>query len=200
MQAIRKKDEDVIQYITNVTANRTEDPQTISIAIDFRENEYFTNKQLTLTVRLKEGSDSDVADTTGCLIEWKDGKDLSKKKIKKKQKHKKTNETRTIIKTVPAESFFNVFESKKGLEDDDKDDDDEPDEETEKLLDALDEAMHVAEDVYDLYSRDAIEYYLGFGQDLGDFGGMQDSGEGEDGEGGENDDEEEEKPKKKSKA
>ena len=163
MQAIRKKDEDVIQYITNVTANRTEDPQTISIAIDFRENEYFTNKQLTLTVRLKEGSDSDVADTTGCLIEWKDGKDLSKKKIKKKQKHKKTNETRTIIKTVPAESFFNVFESKKGLEDDDKDDDDEPDEETEKLLDALDEAMHVAEDVYDLYSRDAIEYYLGFG-------------------------------------
>ena len=81
MQAIRKKDEDVIQYITNVTANRTEDPQTISIAIDFRENEYFKNKQLTLSVILKDGSNSEVKETIGCEIEWKDGKDLTKKKI-----------------------------------------------------------------------------------------------------------------------
>jgi 5'-AMP-activated protein kinase catalytic alpha subunit len=66
------------------------------------------------------------------LIDWKDGKDLSKKKIKKKQKNKKTGETRTIIKTVPAESFFNAFESRKapeGLEEED-----EEDEETAKIL------------------------------------------------------------------
>ena len=34
---------------------------------------------------------------------------MTKKKVKKKQKHKKTNETRTIVKTVESESVFNVF-------------------------------------------------------------------------------------------
>lgn len=192
MQAVRPKDAELMDCITNVTASRSEDPPTVSIAIDFKENDFFTNKQLTLTIRMKENSDSEVAETNGCLIEWKDGKDLSKKKIKKKQKHKKTNETRTIIKTVPAETFFNVFESKKAPED--EADEDDENEERENLLDALDEAMHVAEDFHDLYTRDALEYYLGFGQDLGDFGGMG----GEDGEGDDQDDEdEEEKPKKK---
>jgi len=179
MQAVRKKDEPVMDYITNVTASRTEDPPTVSIAVDFKENDYFTNKQLTLTVRTVENSENQVAETTGCLIEWKEGKDLSKKKIKKKQKHKKTNETRTIIKTVPAETFFNVFESKKAPEG--EDDDDGENEERENLLDNLEEALHVAEDFHDLYTRDALEYYLGFGQDLGDFGGMGDEdGQGDD--------------------
>jgi nucleosome assembly protein 1-like 1 len=38
-----------------------------------------------------------------------EGKDPTKKKIKKKQKHKKTGETRTVVKTVDADSFFNIF-------------------------------------------------------------------------------------------
>ena len=55
----------------------------------------------------------------GTTIEWLEGKDPTKKKIKKKQKHKKTGETRTVVKTVDAESFFNIFKDRKaaGLED-----------------------------------------------------------------------------------
>ena len=41
-----------------------------------------------------------------------EGKDPTKKKIKKKQKHKKTGETRTVVKTVDSESFFNVFNNR----------------------------------------------------------------------------------------
>ena len=39
-----------------------------------------------------------------------EGKDTTKKKIKKKQKHKKTGETRTVVKTVDADSFFNILD------------------------------------------------------------------------------------------
>ncbi len=47
----------------------------------------------------------------GSEIQWKDGKDVTKKKIKKKQKNKKNNQNRTITKTVEQESFFNFFKT-----------------------------------------------------------------------------------------
>jgi len=103
----------------------------------------------------------------GQVINWKEGKDVTKKKIKKKQKNKKTKETRTISKTVPDESFFNVFESKKipeGYED--KDDEEDEDSETEKTMQALDEAHDAANDLYDMYEGEALEYYLGFGASM----------------------------------
>ena len=84
-------------------------------------------------VRFKDDQQDQVVETQGTVIDWKDGKDLTKKKIKKKQKNKKTGETRTIIKTVPADSFYNAFESKKAPEGIEEDDDE--DEETAKLLD-----------------------------------------------------------------
>ena len=95
----------------------------------FEENDWFSNESLTVSVLYKDTDADDVEKTTGTVINWKDGKDLTKKKVKKKQKHKKTNETRTIVKTVPCESIFNVFTGIDSPPEDD-DDDDEPDEET----------------------------------------------------------------------
>jgi hypothetical protein len=84
MQSVRAKDKPLIDHVTNVLANRTFDPPTTSIVLDFSDNEYFTNKQLSLTVRMKDNDETEIVDTTGTVIDWKDGKDLSKKKIKKK--------------------------------------------------------------------------------------------------------------------
>ena len=39
--------------------------------------------------------------------------DPTKKKIKKKQKHKKTGEIRTVTKTVDADSFFTIFQDRR---------------------------------------------------------------------------------------
>lgn len=47
-------------------------------------------------------------------------------------------------------------------------------------------------DFNDLYNWEALEYYLNFGQNPGDFMGGHEDGDGDD-----DDDEEEEKPKKK---
>ena len=58
--------------------------------------------------------------------------------------------------------------------------------------------MQVALDFQDLYNWEALEYYLNFGQSLGDFAGMHDDcdshGDGED----DGSDDEKEKPKKKA--
>ena len=95
LQYIREKDREVLPHLTNVVAVETNTPvKTISIELTFSENEWFTNEKLTLKVIFKKDQDEEVAETEGCVIDWKDGKDLSKKKIKKKQKNKKTGETR----------------------------------------------------------------------------------------------------------
>ena len=45
----------------------------------------------------------------GCNINWKPGKNLTVKTIKKKQKHKARGAVRTVSKQVPNDSFFNFF-------------------------------------------------------------------------------------------
>lgn len=47
--------------------------------------------------------------TVGTTINWNEGKDLTKKEVKKKQKNKKTGQNRVINKVVDADSFFNFF-------------------------------------------------------------------------------------------
>lgn len=102
----------------------------LSVTLHFSANDYFTNEIISLSVLYKDDEGNDVEKTEGTVIEWKDGKDLTKKKIKKKQKHKKSNETRTIVKTVPQESIFNVFTSMTPPTDEEIGD--EPDEEMQK--------------------------------------------------------------------
>lgn len=44
-------------------------------------------------------------------IQWKEGKNITKKTVTKKQKNKKTGKTREIKKEVDADSFFNFFKT-----------------------------------------------------------------------------------------
>jgi len=197
MHYIKQDDRQLLPHLTNVVTRETSEPtKEIFVELTFSENDWFTNQKLTLLVKFKKDEDDEVQETEGCLIDWKDGKDLTKKKIKKKQKNKKTGETRTIVKTVPNESFFNVFESRKAPEKDDGDDSDQ-DEEREKLLDALDESMQAAMDFNDLYNVEALEYYLNFGQDPNDLMGL--GGEDSDDDNDDDDDEDSGKSKKKEK-
>ena len=58
-------------------------------------------------------------------IQWKEGKNITRKTVEKKQKNKKTGKTRTITKEVDSESFFNFFKSVTPKDDPEGDDDDE---------------------------------------------------------------------------
>jgi len=43
------------------------------------------------------------------VIDWKKGKNVTIKTIKKNQKHKSRGSMRTVTKTVQNDSFFNFF-------------------------------------------------------------------------------------------
>lgn len=59
----------------------------------------------------------------GCQIDWKKGKNVTLKTIKKKQKHKGRGTVRTVTKTVSNDSFFNFFAPPEVPESRDLDDD-----------------------------------------------------------------------------
>merc|ERR1712188_283709 len=71
----------------------------------------------------------DIFACTGCKIDWKKGKNITQKQVKKKQKHKGRGQTRIITKMVKTDSFFNFFDPPELPEDED-----DMDEETEALL------------------------------------------------------------------
>jgi len=109
---VKEKDEPIMEHLKHVETESMENPETknmqLSLTMRFNpENDFF--KPDTLKVVLEYETEDSLKCITGTNIEWLEGKDPTKKKIKKKQKHKKTGETRTVVKTVDAESFFNVF-------------------------------------------------------------------------------------------
>jgi len=104
----------------------------------FSPNDYFTNTALTKTYKMKSEPDEDdpfsfdgpdIYGCTGCMIDWKKGKNITQKQVKKKQKHKGRGQTRIITKMVKTDSFFNFFDPPELPEDED-----DLDEETEALL------------------------------------------------------------------
>jgi nucleosome assembly protein 1-like 1 len=61
----------------------------------------------------------------GSIIDWKEGKNLAVKVEIKKQRNKNSQKTRTVKKTVPAETFFEFFTPMTYPEDDSSQDLDE---------------------------------------------------------------------------
>lgn len=152
------------------------------------DNDHFTPCDLSTTLIYE--SEDRVREIKGTKIEWLEGKDPTKKKIKKKQKHKKTGETRTVVKTVDAQSFFNVFTDRTLPNKDEVDS-----EEENETLDKIDEVQQIVEDFHDLLVPEALEYYLGLNEDF-DMLGMDEGDES----GGSDDDEDGGDDGKKGKA
>jgi hypothetical protein len=103
------------------------------------------------------------------------------------------------VKTVEAESFFNVFTNRVAPEEGDLDE-----EEENELRDKIDMAMNLAEDVHDVLIPDALEYYLDLNDDMfGGEGGEDEDEDDDDGahgkKGGDDSDEDEPETKKPSK-
>ena len=170
-ELVKEKDEEILKHVKHIETEKTEKPKTLVVKFAFNANEFFDNTDLTLKIHYK-GDGDQVEKIEGTQINWKEGKDPTKKKVKKKQKHKKTNETRTIVKTVEAESLFNVFNNRTAPEEGAMESDEE-----QEFMDKIDEAMNFAEDIHDVLIPDALEYYLGMNQDFfdDDLGGDDDS-------------------------
>ena len=135
--AVKEHDEPLLNHLEDVKVVYTDD-KGLDFALEFHfsENEYFTNKVLTKSYVVECKVDDDdpfsfdgpsIVKVTGCKIDWKKGKNLTIKTVKKKQRHKGRGQTRTVTKTVPNESFFNFFSPPESTANDSVDDDEEED-------------------------------------------------------------------------
>jgi len=189
---VTEADEKAVKSLTKVEYKISEDPAhplNFSIHFHFAQNEFFENDVLSITLHVTEPREASKIDGTD--IKWKEGKCLNKKTIQKKQKNKKTGQTRNITKTEDCDSFFNLFKTLDGKECDHKHDEDE--EEGGCGEDALYENVEAAYSFLEEIIPYSLEYFLGVRKDFG--------GEGEDDEdfedGDDDDEDDDPKPAKK---
>ncbi|KAK9497507.1 hypothetical protein O3M35_004213 [Rhynocoris fuscipes] len=161
---VQPHDEPILAHLQDIKVTFLEkDPMGFILEFYFSENAYFTNNVLSKQYDMKCLPDEqdpfsfegpEIYKCKGCTINWKTGKDVTVKVVKKRQKHKSRGNTRTVTKLVKNDSFFNFFSPpvvKDGCEAD-------LDEETQALLTSDFEIGHY---IRERIVPNAVLYYTG---------------------------------------
>ncbi|KAF9188909.1 hypothetical protein BGZ51_000247 [Haplosporangium sp. Z 767] len=159
-EIITEKDEEALKHLVDIRMSYFEKPG-FRLDFEFSPNDFFTNTILSKTYFYNEelgyGGEFVYDHAEGTKIEWKEGKDLSVTVETKKQRHKGTNKTRVVKKTVPAETFFSFFTPPVAPEEGDAEDLDEDDDIDEKL--ELDYGL--GEELKDNIIPRAVDWFTG---------------------------------------
>ncbi|KAM9311038.1 nucleosome assembly protein 1-like 1 isoform 2-T2 [Gastrophryne carolinensis] len=122
---VQEHDEPILKHLKDIKVKFSDvgQPMSFTLEFHFEPNDFFTNEILTKTYKMRSEPDEsdpfsfdgpEIMGCTGCQIDWKKGKNVTLKTIKKKQKHKGRGTVRTVTKTVPNDSFFNFFTPPEG--------------------------------------------------------------------------------------
>merc|ERR1719220_3271712 len=191
-EMVQEADEPLLHKLTDITVTFSEQPMGFTLHFYFAPNDYFSNLILTKEYEMKcEPSEDDpfsfegpeIFKCKGCTINWKEGKNLTVKTVKKKQKHKSKGNVRTITKQVKNDSFFNFFEPPTLPEDEEE----EVDVDTQDLLTSDFEIGHY---IRERVVPRAVLFFTGEALEEDDF----DEEEDEDEDGEEEGEEEEDAP------
>lgn len=118
-EMVQDHDEPALKALKDITVTFAEKPMGFTLHFHFAANDFFSDSVLTKEYFMKcEPSEDDpfsfegpeIVKCKGCPINWKQGKNLTVKTVKTKQKHKSKGSVRTITKTVKNDSFFNFFD------------------------------------------------------------------------------------------
>ncbi|KAF5102469.1 hypothetical protein D0Z00_000396 [Geotrichum galactomycetum] len=110
---ISDRDDEALHFLTDIRMDYLDQPG-FALNFDFAENPFFTNKTLR-KVYYYEDAPAFMGEYTfdhaeGTVIDWKSPEqNLTVRIEKRKQRNKRTQETRTVEKTVETDSFFNFF-------------------------------------------------------------------------------------------
>jgi len=111
-------DEPILEALRDINVSFPENGMGFVLEFVFTENEYFEDSVLTKTYHMKSEPDEmdpvafdgpEIIGSTGCNINWKKGKNVTQKVVKKKQRMKGKGQTLIIQKTIKEDSFFNFF-------------------------------------------------------------------------------------------
>jgi nucleosome assembly protein 1-like 1 len=168
-ELINDRDEEVLTYLEDIQLRYVDKPG-FQLVFKFAENPFFKNTEITKTYyyqnELGYSGDFIYDHAEGSEIEWVSSKQNVTVSIeRRKQRNKATQQTRTIEKLTPVESFFNFFDPPKmpNLEDaEDAEEEDEEDEDEEGFLEqrlAFD--YQVGEEIKDKLIPRAIDWFTG---------------------------------------
>ncbi|KAI9102040.1 putative nucleosome assembly protein Nap1 [Phlyctochytrium arcticum] len=189
-EAITEKDEEALKHLQDIKVTYLDGNPGFKLDFYFESNPYFTDSVLSKTYFLENSPETTYGDVMydhaeGCEIHWKDGKDLSVTVEIKKQRHKGTNKTRTVKKTVPADTFFQFFAPPKAPVEGE-----ETDEEELQELDAkLEHDYEIGEIIKEKIVPHAVDWFTGRAlefedpefdeDDMGDWSGEEDEDDDE---------------------
>lgn len=147
-EMVQEHDEVILKHLKDIKVKLFgANPMGFLLEFHFEPNDNFTNLILSKEYEMKCSPDEthpfsfegpEIVKCKGCTIDWKKGKNVTVKTIKKKQKHKSRGSVRTITKTVQNDSFFNFFNPPSIPDDEDA----EVDDETQAILAADFEIGH----------------------------------------------------------
>ncbi|CEP16221.1 hypothetical protein [Parasitella parasitica] len=167
VETITPEDEGALKHLVDVRMSYMEKPG-FKLDFEFTENDYFTNTVLSKTYYYQDhayGGDFVYDHAEGCTVDWKEDKDLTVTVETKKQRHKGTNKTRVVKRTVPSNSFFYFF-SPPAIPDPDEEIDDE---EAEGLDAKLEADYEMGEEFKDKIIPHAVDYFTGKALQYEDF-------------------------------
>ncbi|WFD32179.1 histone chaperone [Malassezia sp. CBS 17886] len=168
-ELITERDEDALVHLKDVRLRYLDPPkddadalQGFQLDFHFAPNEFFSNDVLTKTYFYQDqvGFSGDLVydHAQGTAIDWKaPEKNLAQRVETKKQRNKNTNETRTVKRLVPTESFFNFFAPPAPP----SDDADEDEEELDALEERLELDYQIGEDLKDRIIPHAVDFFTG---------------------------------------
>ncbi|KAJ1743167.1 histone chaperone [Coemansia sp. RSA 1085] len=157
-ELITERDEEAIKYLRDIRLEYLGDKPGFKLEFEFAENPFFANAVLSKTYVYEQSDvagDLEFGSATGTEIDWKPDHDLSVKVETKKQRHKTTNRTRVVKRTVPAETFFSFFAT---VKEPDMNDDSEVADETR---DRIELDYELAEEFKEKIIPCAIDWFTG---------------------------------------
>lgn len=175
--SLHEHDEPILKHLKDITTEVYTNPPGFSLFFHFSPNPFFKNATLKKYYELSVHPDpTDPFDfdgptlikSVGDKIDWEDGKDITKKVVKKKVK-KGPSAGKMLTKSVRAESFFNFFDPPQAPNEDDEDA-----EETNELLRC---DYELGQHLRDNIIPRAVLFITGEydeGADLFDYGGEED--------------------------
>ena len=132
-EAITEADEKILEHLEDIQSVLLLESKGFMLTFKFSENEHFANTELTKKYVMVDEEEPTLDNAEGTEIQWKPGKNVTVKIMRKKQKHKSGKGSRTITKEEPCDSFFNFFAPPK-LPENDEEMDEEEEENLQNLL------------------------------------------------------------------
>jgi nucleosome assembly protein 1-like 1 len=177
-EQITEKDAAILEYCTDIQAislsddsedgptsteqkaedeDDEEETKGFKLVFSFRENPYFSNKELTKTYCMIDEDDPVLERAIGTKIDWATGKDPTVKVVQKKSKGKGGRGGKPQTRTEQTQSFFNFFSPPEVPEASQEMDE----QEMEELQARLEEDYEVGELIREQLLPNAVRWFTG---------------------------------------